>query len=72
MSGYQIKLQGGTILLVFVILKFTGVIDWSWLWVLSPIWLPIAAVILILLAGMLIAIGVSLIYWIYLQIRNNF
>lgn len=25
--------------LIFVVLKATGVISWSWLWVLSPIWL---------------------------------
>ncbi len=28
--------------IVFLILKLTGVIDWRWIWVLSPIWLPIA------------------------------
>lgn len=25
--------------IVFVVLKLTGVIDWSWWWVLSPIWI---------------------------------
>lgn len=25
--------------IVFVILKLTKVIDWSWWWVLSPIWI---------------------------------
>ena len=25
--------------LIFVVLKVTGLISWSWLWVLSPIWL---------------------------------
>ena len=25
--------------MVFVVLKATGLISWSWLWVLSPIWL---------------------------------
>jgi len=24
--------------LIFVILKITGTINWSWLWVFSPIW----------------------------------
>jgi hypothetical protein len=24
----------------FVILKLVGVIEWSWLWVLAPIWIP--------------------------------
>ena len=26
----------------FVILKLTGFIDWPWLWVLSPFWVPLA------------------------------
>lgn len=31
---------------VFVALKFANVIAWSWLWVLSPIWLPVTLTIL--------------------------
>ena len=31
---------------VFVALKFANVVAWSWLWVLSPIWLPVALIIL--------------------------
>ena len=27
------------LLLVFIILKLTGTIAWSWLWVLSPLWI---------------------------------
>lgn len=27
---------------VFFILKLTGVIAWSWLWVLSPLWISFA------------------------------
>lgn len=27
--------------LLFIALKLTGHIDWSWWWVLSPIWLTI-------------------------------
>jgi hypothetical protein len=33
----------GTVLfLVFLILKLTGTIDWSWWWVTSPLWIPLA------------------------------
>jgi hypothetical protein len=35
--------------IAFIILKLTGVITWNWLWVLSPIWLPFAAVMAALL-----------------------
>ena len=29
----------GVLLVVFIILKLIGVIAWSWLWVLSPLWI---------------------------------
>lgn len=28
----------GLLGIVFIILKLTGVIDWSWWWVTSPLW----------------------------------
>lgn len=31
--------------LLFVAMKLMGYIDWSWIWVLSPVWIPIAIVI---------------------------
>ena len=31
--------------LVFLILKLTNQIDWSWIWVFSPFWLPILVVV---------------------------
>lgn len=30
---------------VFLILKLTGHIDWSWWWVTSPLWIPFAIVL---------------------------
>jgi len=30
---------GGILLVVFIVLKFCKVIDWSWWWVLSPLWI---------------------------------
>lgn len=30
----------GTLTVIFVVLKLCGVIHWSWLWVLCPMWLP--------------------------------
>lgn len=38
---------GGLLTIVFIVLKLTKYIDWSWLWVLSPLWLPIALVLVI-------------------------
>jgi len=31
-----------TLFLVFLVLKLTGNIDWSWWWVTSPLWIPFA------------------------------
>jgi hypothetical protein len=37
------------VFLAFLILKLCGVIDWSWWWVLSPLWLmPVVLVSMIL------------------------
>lgn len=35
--------------LLFIGLKLGKVITWSWLWVLSPIWLPVVLIIVIAL-----------------------
>lgn len=32
----------GVLLVVFIVLKLCDVIAWSWVWVLSPLWIPIA------------------------------
>lgn len=39
----------GLLTIAFIVLKLTGVIDWSWWWVLSPIW--ISALLLIAILG---------------------
>ena len=30
----------GLLCIVFITLKLIGIINWSWLWVLAPIWIP--------------------------------
>jgi hypothetical protein len=37
----------------FITLKLTNYIDWSWWWVLSPFWIPVA----LLLAAFLVIIA---------------
>lgn len=40
-----------------IVLKLTGVVNWSWLWVLAPIWIPTAitiAIIVIVLVVILV------------------
>lgn len=40
----------GLLTIVFTTLKLTGFIDWSWWWVLSPIWITLS-ILLTVLAG---------------------
>lgn len=44
------------ITIVFVVLKLTEVIDWSWWWVLSPILISFALVIIVLIIALIIAL----------------
>lgn len=45
------------VFIIFLILKLTGNIDWSWWWVTSPIWIPIllfvGILVIVFLLGLL-------------------
>lgn len=43
----------GLLTIVFITLKLLGVISWSWLWVLSPIWINIGLVIAVIVAAII-------------------
>jgi hypothetical protein len=45
----------GLLTIVFITLKLTGVIAWSWWWVLSPLWIGFAIVLALLILVALIA-----------------
>lgn len=49
----------GLLTIVFITLKLTGVIAWSWWWVLSPIWISAIAVALLVLVAIAIAIFIG-------------
>lgn len=42
-----------TLFIVFLVLKLVGVISWSWLWVTSPLWIPLALVVAVILVGLI-------------------
>lgn len=47
----------GILGLIFITLKLTGHITWSWMWVLAPFWLPLSVVlVLFVLVGVLYVI----------------
>ena len=37
----------GLLTIVFIVLRLTNVIDWDWWWVLAPLWVPLAIVLLV-------------------------
>lgn len=43
----------------FIVLKLCHVIEWSWLWVLAPLWIPLALVLAILVIVLIIKCFVS-------------
>lgn len=47
---------GGLLGTAFVVLKLCGVISWSWLWVLSPFWIPFAILLFVWIIAVIIAV----------------
>lgn len=45
----------GLLQVAFIVLKLCGVIKWSWWWVLSPCWIPLCLVVLLLCAYIVFA-----------------
>lgn len=46
----------GLLTILFIALKLTGYIAWPWLWVLAPLWIPLA----LWLVGLLIFIVIEI------------
>ena len=52
----------GILFIVFLVLKLTKVINWSWWWIFAPLWIPVVLVVLIivfLLLVLLILYGIK-------------
>ncbi len=46
----------GALLVIFIALKLIGIIDWPWIWVLCPLWIPLAIVFAIFVVVLLVSI----------------
>lgn len=44
----------GLLTIAFIVLKLTGVIEWKWIWVLSPMWILALLAVLIVVIAILI------------------
>ena len=45
---------GAVLFIVFLILKLTNVINWSWWWVTAPLWIPTGLAIMIFIVTALV------------------
>jgi hypothetical protein len=48
---------GMVLFLIFMVLKLTGSIDWSWWWVTSPLWIPFVVLIGVIFIGIIVALS---------------
>ncbi len=59
-EGHTVRVQGagftGLLATAFIVLRLCNVIHWSWLWVLAPIWMPLALLVLILMVVLIAAV----------------
>lgn len=50
----------GLLTIAFIVLKLAGAISWSWWWVLSPIWIPLALVVAIFIIILIVVLVASI------------
>jgi hypothetical protein len=43
----------GMLTILFIGLKLTGYVDWSWTWVLSPLWIGFTLGVTLIVVGMM-------------------
>jgi len=51
----------GLLTILFVGLKLTHYIDWSWWWILSPLWIPLVAALAVLIVLLLVYLIVCIV-----------
>lgn len=54
--------------MVFTVLKLTNVINWSWWWITSPVWVPIAIQAVVIVVALIF--GTLSLYMIKNKIEN--
>jgi len=57
--------------LILIFLKLIGEITWSWIWVLSPLWLPFVIPLVTIVVGLSIIITLAIIVFIIEAIVNR-
>lgn len=52
---------GGAVFIVFLVLKLTDKIDWSWWWVTAPLWGAVAMVVALALTLIVVSVPFRLV-----------
>lgn len=70
-SSVTVNLGGFSMVLfiVFLVLKLTEVIDWSWWWVTSPLWVPVAFALI--LVGVIAVVGLLSVLIPTISVKSN-
>jgi len=58
---------GGLLTILFIGLKLTGQVDWDWIWVVAPLWAPIAIVL-----GSILLVGAGVFLYAFLEVFFNY
>ena len=59
-NGGSVGISGTSALqIAFIVLKLCGVINWSWIWVLSPTWISLVLVVVYIVIMIAIRRGES-------------
>lgn len=53
----------GLLTVLFIGLKLTGYIGWSWWWVLSPIWIPIVILLVVVFVVLMVLLVALMFRW---------
>ena len=58
---------GGLLTILFIGLKLTGYIDWDWIWVVAPLWAPLAFI-----GGLVLLVGAGIFLYAFLEVFFNY
>ena len=67
-NNLNINLNGdflGFLTLIFITLKLCHIIDWSWVWVLAPLWIPLSIVLAIAIVVFVVGLIVLIVKTIF-------
>lgn len=59
MKGNKEVGLGTALTVVFTVLKLTGVIEWSWIWALSPVWITALIDIGVIIIGIIALVAME-------------